>query len=161
MTETNSTASSMGRRNFLVRAITAIHATIGATVAFIVGSTTLAPSFSRRDETWLRAAPLETLAENTPVPVTLRVTRSDGYSQVVDRTVVYLVRTGEENVRALHSTCTHLGCRTSYDRKSKRILCPCHGGMFDVNGDVLGGPPPTPLPTLSTRIEDGHVMVQL
>lgn len=134
---------------------------MAATVAFILGSTTLAPSFSRRDETWLRAAALETLPENQPVPVTLRVTRNDGYSQVVDRTVVYLVRTGEEDVRALQSTCTHLGCRTSYDRKTKRILCPCHGGVFDVNGDVLDGPPPAPLPTLTTRVQDGQVLVQV
>ena len=151
----------MGRRNFLVRAITAIHATMAATVAFILGATTLAPSFTRRDESWLQAAALDALPENQPVPVTLRVTRSDGYSQVVDRTVVYLVRTGEDDVRALHSTCTHLGCRTSYDRKTKRILCPCHGGVFDVNGAVLDGPPPAPLPTLSTRVQDGQVLVQV
>ena len=161
MTERPPTATPLGRRNFLVRAIAAIQATMAATVAFILGSTTLAPSFSRRDETWLRAAALETLPENQPVPVTLRVTRNDGYSQVVDRTVVYLVRTGEEDVRALQSTCTHLGCRTSYDRKTKRILCPCHGGVFDVNGDVLDGPPPAPLPTLTTRVQDGQVLVQV
>jgi Rieske Fe-S protein len=161
MTENHSTASPLGRRNFLVRAITAIHATIGATVAFVIGATTLAPSFARRADTWLQAAALDALPENQPVPVTLRVTRSDGYSQVVDRTVVYLVRTGSEDVRALQSTCTHLGCRTSYDRKSKRILCPCHGGVFDVHGNVLEGPPPAPLPTLSTRIENGNVMVQV
>ena len=161
MTETQPTASSMGRRNFLVRAITAIHATMAATVAFILGATTLAPSFTRRDETWLQAAALDALPENQPVPVTLRVTRNDGYSQVVDRTVVYLVRTGDESVRALHSTCTHLGCRTSYDRKAKRIVCPCHGGVFDVNGAVLEGPPPAPLPTLETRVQDGQVMVQV
>ena len=162
MTENQQSApSSMGRRNFLVRAIVAIHATIGASLAFILGSTTLAPSFSRRDDTWFRAAELDNLLENQPMPVTLRVTRDDGYSQVVDRTVVYLVRTGEQEVRALQSTCTHLGCRTSYDRKTKRILCPCHGGVFDVHGKVLAGPPPTPLPSLSTRIEDGQVLVQV
>jgi len=161
MTETQPTDRSMGRRNFLVRAIVAIQATIGAILAFILGSTTLAPSFSGRDETWLRAIDLDALPENQPVPVTLRVSRSDGYSQVVDRTVVYLVRTGDQDVRALQSTCTHLGCRTSYDRKSKLILCPCHGGVFDVEGHVVSGPPPAPLPTLSTRIEDGHVLVQV
>ena len=161
MTETQPTDGAIGRRNFLVRAIIAIHATMGAVLAFILGSTTLAPSFSQPDETWLRAAELDALPENQPVPVTLRVTRSDGYSQVVDRTVVYLVRTGDQDVRALHSTCTHLGCRTSYDRKTRQILCPCHGGVFDVQGHVLAGPPPSPLPTLATRVEDGQVLVQV
>lgn len=155
------TPSNIGRRNFLVRAIVAIQATIGAVVAFLLGATTLAPSFSRRDETWLLAAALDALPDNQPVPVTLRVTRQDGYSQVVDRTVIYLVRTGDQDVRALQSTCTHLGCRTSYDRRAKRIVCPCHGGVFDVQGNVVAGPPPEPLPTLTTRIEDGNVMVQV
>jgi menaquinol-cytochrome c reductase iron-sulfur subunit len=161
MTETHPTDGSIGRRNFLVRAIVAIQATMGAILAFILGSTTLAPSFSGGDETWLRAIDLDALPENQPVPVTLRVSRSDGYSQVVDRTVVYLVRTGDQSVRALHSTCTHLGCRTSYDRKTKLIVCPCHGGVFDVQGHVVSGPPPAPLPALSTRIEDGQVLVQV
>ena len=161
MTEMQSTGSTLPRRNFLVRAIIAIQATIGATVAFVLGATTLAPSFTRRQDTWLRAGDLDALPDNQPVPVTLRVSRSDGYSQVVDRTVVYLVRTGEQEVRALQSTCTHLGCRTSYDRKTKRILCPCHGGMFDIQGNVLGGPPPMPLPSLNTKVEDGAVMVQV
>ena len=161
MTDNLPTAPSMGRRNFVVRAIVAIQATIGATLAFILGATTLTPSFTRREPAWLRAAALDALPEDQPVAVTLRVTRQDGYSQVVDRTVVYLVRTGEQDVRALHSTCTHLGCRTAYDRKSKRILCPCHGGVFDSQGNVVDGPPPAPLPTLTTRVENGHVLVQV
>lgn len=155
------TPDSLGRRNFMVRTIIALQATMGAALAFILGSTTLAPSFSRRDATWLRAAELDALLENQPMPVTLRITRQDGYSQVVDRTVVYLVRTGDQDVRALQSTCTHLGCRTAYDRRSKRILCPCHGGVFDVQGNVVEGPPPAPLPSLATRVENGQVMVQV
>jgi Rieske Fe-S protein len=159
--EIEPTDRSTGRRKFLVRAIVAIQGTIGAAVAFVFGATALSPSFLRRQNTWLRAADLDSLPENQPVPVTLRVTRHDGYSQVVDRTIVYLVRTGEQDVRALQSTCTHLGCRTSYDRKTKRILCPCHGGVFDVQGNVLEGPPPAPLPSLTTRVDNGSVLVQL
>jgi len=161
MTDDQLTSNSMGRRNFIVRAIIAIQAAVGAALAFILGSTTLSPSFTRRETTWLKAAALESLPEDQPFPVTLRITRQDGYSQVVDRTVVYLVRTGDQDVRALQSTCTHLGCRTSYDRRSKRILCPCHGGIFDMQGNVIGGPPPAPLPSLTTRIQDGQVMVQV
>jgi Rieske Fe-S protein len=161
MTDLDNRDGSMGRRNFFVRAIVAIQATMGATLAFIVGSTTLAPSFTRREPAWLHAAELDALPENQPVPVTLRVTRQDGYSQVVDRTVVYLVRTGEQEVRAMQSTCTHLGCRTAYDRQSKRIKCPCHGGVFDMQGNVVDGPPPAPLPRLTVRVQDGQVQVQI
>jgi Rieske Fe-S protein len=161
MTDNQPGTSAIGRRNFVVRAILAIQATVGATLAFILGATTLTPSFARREPTWLKAAALDALLDDQPLAVTLRVTRQDGYSQVVDRTVVYLVRTGEHDVRALQSTCTHLGCRTSYDRRSKRIRCPCHGGVFDSQGNVIDGPPPAPLPALVTRVEDGQVMVQV
>jgi Rieske Fe-S protein len=161
MTDQQQPVDAMGRRSFLVRAIASVQAIIGATLTFILGGAILAPSFQRRESTWLRAASLDGLRDNEPVAVTLRIARQDGYAQVVDRTVVYLVKTGEREVRALHSTCTHLGCRTSYDRETRRILCPCHGGVFDLHGNVIEGPPPTPLPSLSTRVEDEQVMVQV
>jgi Rieske Fe-S protein len=161
MTDNQPSSGTLGRRTFVVRVILAIQASIGATLAFILGATALTPSFTRREPTWLRAAALDSLPDDRPLAVTLGVMRQDGYSQVVERTVVYLVRSGEQEVRALQSTCTHLGCRTAYDRKSKRILCPCHGGVFDTQGNVLEGPPPAPLPSLITRVENGHVLVQV
>jgi Rieske Fe-S protein len=161
MTDVNTTAREIGRRSFVARAIAAIHTVIGATIAFIVGGTTLAPSFTRREASWLRAGSIDALPDNQPVAVALRVMRQDGYSQVVDRTLVYLVKTGEQDVRVLQSRCTHLGCQTSYDRRAKRIVCPCHGGVFDLQGNVMEGPPPAPLPTLQARVENGEVMVQI
>ena len=156
----HSPAGAVGRRSFLVRAIAAIHGAIGATLTFILGSAVLAPAFTRQEDTWLRAVPLAALSEGEPRPVTLRVTRQDGFTQVIDRSVVYLVRRGDQ-VRAMHSTCTHLGCRTSYDPDVRRILCPCHGGVYDLEGQVVAGPPPAPLRALPTRVENGQVLVQV
>jgi succinate dehydrogenase / fumarate reductase, iron-sulfur subunit len=161
MSEQVSNGDALGRRGFLVRSIAAIHAAIGAAIAFILGSAVLAPAFTRRSDAWLRAGAFDALPDAEPMPVTLRITRQDGFTQIVDRTVVYLVKTGDNQVRALHSTCTHLGCRTSYDRETKQILCPCHGGVYDIAGQVVAGPPPTPLPQLQTRVENGQVMVQV
>jgi Rieske Fe-S protein len=152
--------ASPGRRNFFIKVITGVHALMGATLASILGAAALAPSFRRRDESWLHAAALDAVRENEPLAVTLRVARQDGYSQVVDRTVVYLVRQGGE-VKALQSTCTHLGCRTSYDKPNKRIVCPCHGGVYDLQGNVVEGPPPAPLPSIPTRVDGDQVLVQV
>jgi Rieske Fe-S protein len=134
---------------------------IGATLATIVGGAVLAPTFSKAADSWLRAGAMDALSGDEPMPVTLRVARQDGFTQVVDRMVIYLVRTGDNEVRAMSSTCTHLGCRTSYDRQTKRILCPCHGGVYDMQGNVVAGPPPAGLSTLPTRVENGQVMVQV
>jgi nitrite reductase/ring-hydroxylating ferredoxin subunit len=79
----------------------------------------------------------------------LRVVREDGYSQIIERRVVFLVKTGESSVTALDPTCTHLGCRVSWDAEARELRCPCHGGVYDHLGQVKSGPPPAPLPKLS------------
>ena len=86
--------------------------------------------------------------------------RQDGYSQVVERQVVFLVKSGD-SVKALSSTCTHLGCRVSWNAESEQLLCPCHGGMYDRTGKVVGGPPPAPLATMPTKVDGDQVLVQV
>lgn len=148
------------RRGFLVRVILATHAMIGATLAFVVGGAVVAPSFSRREPLWLHAGDLAQLEDDTPLPITLRIARPDGASEVVDRRVVYLVKNGSE-VRALDSTCTHLGCRTKFNPETMQIECPCHGGVYDTKGHVIAGPPPAPLAPIPARIERDQIMVQV
>jgi cytochrome b6-f complex iron-sulfur subunit len=150
----------MHRRTFLVRFIQSIHGLIGATLAFVVGGAVVAPSFTRRQSAWLPAGDLSALEEGAPLPVTLRVARADGATEIIDRRVVYLVRAGND-VRALDSTCTHLGCRTKFNPQSKRIECPCHGGVYDAAGNVVSGPPPSPLRALATRVDNDTVFVEI
>jgi cytochrome b6-f complex iron-sulfur subunit len=150
-----------GRRQFVVRVIQAVHGAIGATLAVIVGRALGGPVVQAGgSERWLPAAELSRLEDGRPTTVSLRVVRRDGMTDVVDRRVVYLVRRGE-TVRALDSTCTHLGCRTAFNTASSCIECPCHGGVFDAHGAVIGGPPPSPLKTLATRLDGTRVLVQV
>lgn len=148
------------RRGFLIRIIQSVHAGIGATLAFIVGGAIVAPSFSRREKLWLPAGTVPRLVDGVPTAVTLRIARSDGASETVDRRVVYLIKTGTE-LYALDSTCTHLGCRTKFNADSGHIECPCHGGVYDIRGNVVSGPPPSPLAHVPVRIEHDRVMVQV
>jgi len=149
------------RRRFLGRVVKSIHAVIAAAVGVIAGGAILSPVFGRRQENWLVAARLTEIPENGPLSVTIRFAHNDGYNQVVERRTVFLVKTGEASVTALDSTCTHLGCRVSWDADAKLLRCPCHGGVYDTTGAVKAGPPPLPLIRLATRVEDGQVQVQL
>jgi Rieske Fe-S protein len=151
----------MHRRTFLVRVIQSIHALMGATLAFVVGGAVVAPSFTRRPGTWLPAVALGDLEDDMPHPAALRVARADGAVEIVDRRMVYIVRSTDGSVRALDSTCTHLGCRTRFNPESKLIECPCHGGVYDAAGNVVSGPPPSPLRTLPTRVERDTIFVEL
>jgi len=65
--------------------------------------------------------------------------------------VVYLRRRGNE-VIALSAECTHLGCNVHYQDKQKRFACPCHKGTYDLDGNVLGGPPPQPLRRFAVKV---------
>lgn len=162
MTDWLSPERAGGRRSFLVATIVSVYATIGTAIAMVLGRTILAPSRLRKEEVvWLPAAAVSAVREKEPVAVTVRLVRQDGFARVVDRVIVYLVRGVGHEVRALRSECTHLGCRTHYDRDTGQILCPCHGGVYDVQGNVVDGPPPSPLPELATRIENGRVFVQI
>jgi menaquinol-cytochrome c reductase iron-sulfur subunit len=148
------------RRRFLGGVITAIQTAIGSTLGVILGGAVLSPGFGRRQENWLAAGRVSDLVENEPKSITIRVAHEDGYNQVIDRRTVFLVKTGD-SVTALDSTCTHLGCRVSWDSTAKELRCPCHGGVYDATGAVTAGPPPAPLAMIATRVEGDQVLVQL
>ena len=57
--------------------------------------------------------------------------------------------------------CTHLGCPVRWIAEKGEILCPCHGGIYDINGDYVGGPPPRGLYHYTFEIrENGGIYVK-
>ena len=83
-----------------------------------------------------------------------------GAKKIVSEGSAILVIRTQKGVKAFSAICTHLGCVVEWDAVKKEILCPCHAGIFDVEGKVVAGPPPLPLPTLETSISDGKVFVK-
>lgn len=71
---------------------------------------------------------------------------------------IFLVKT-ESSLVALSPVCTHLGCFVNYDRDSMEFICPCHGGRYNINGEVVAGPPKEPLHRLPVKIENKKVYV--
>jgi len=59
---------------------------------------------------------------------------------------------------ALSAVCTHLGCIVKWQADEREFLCPCHGGRFSPQGEVLAGPPPSALEPLPVTL-DGDVLV--
>jgi Rieske Fe-S protein len=70
-----------------------------------------------------------------------------------------LVRTAEGELRAFSARCTHLNCTVQYDPGEKLIVCACHGGIFDLNGKNIAGPPPKPLLPFSVNIRGDEIVV--
>lgn len=46
------------------------------------------------------------------------------------------------SLNVLSNSCAHLGCPVRWFPDQQLFLCPCHGGLYDINGGWVGGPPP-------------------
>jgi menaquinol-cytochrome c reductase iron-sulfur subunit len=65
----------------------------------------------------------------------------------------------DERFIAMSTRCMHLGCPVRYIDAAKRFVCPCHGGIYNFEGGVDGGPPVRPLDRFYTRVQNGQVEV--
>jgi glycine/D-amino acid oxidase-like deaminating enzyme/nitrite reductase/ring-hydroxylating ferredoxin subunit len=55
------------------------------------------------------------------------------------RLAVYKDNKGK--IHALNPTCTHAGCIVNWNQEEKSWDCPCHGGRYNIRGEVITGPP--------------------
>lgn len=77
------------------------------------------------------------------------------------REPIWVIRTGEDALVGLAGVCTHLHCILNWDPKQRSLLCPCHQGAFDLNGNVLKGPPPRALQRFEVHDQLGVIYVHL
>lgn len=70
-----------------------------------------------------------------------------------------LIQEEEGSFRALSLVCTHLACTVFWNPEKKEFYCPCHDGLFDAEGRVLSGPPPSPLERLKVQVKGDIVLV--
>ena len=74
-------------------------------------------------------------------------------------TPAIVVNTSSKGFLAFSKVCTHLGCLVKYDSERQVFICPCHAGIFDLEGNVISGPPPKPLPRFSVRVEGNNLVI--
>ena len=73
------------------------------------------------------------------------------------------IKEATENLNVLSSSCAHLGCpvRWVYVEGKGEFLCPCHGGIYDINGGYIGGPPPRGMYKYTFEVrEDANVYIK-
>ena len=61
------------------------------------------------------------------------------------------VRTPEGKIVAYSQVCTHLSCAVVYDKAENGLFCPCHHGLFNLQGQPVAGPPTRPLPRITVE----------
>ncbi len=70
-----------------------------------------------------------------------------------------LIHKQDGNLIAFNNKCTHLQCPVFYQSEEgkEQLICPCHRGFFDLEGQPTGGPPQRELPKITLEIKDGVV----
>jgi Rieske Fe-S protein len=75
------------------------------------------------------------------------------------RTPVILIKTEDNQYKALSAGCTHLDCIVQYKKDTKQILCACHNGIYDLNGRNVSGPPPRPLEQYDVKVINEEIVI--
>lgn len=70
-----------------------------------------------------------------------------------------LIRGPDGSLHAFSAVCTHLDCTVKYQPDLQKIVCACHNGMYDLNGQNIAGPPPRPLQEFKVAQSGDDVIV--
>lgn len=162
------------RRAFLIRVVVGISGIIAAIVAIPVGGFATAPGWQAaspvrplgraipptlQGKGWVSVGALEDFQVGVPTRVVPVRQITDAWVSGDAPVAAYVHRRSESEVTAFDIHCTHLGCPLDYIDGARQFLCPCHGGAFDREGEVMAGPPPRPMARFATKVEGGEVFL--
>jgi Rieske Fe-S protein len=156
------------RRRFLVWSAGLAGGAVAALLAAAGLPPVLAPAFRADTTGWTALGPVngsepgapDLSVSGTVVPTNLTRTVTDAFlSPEKVRIPVFLVSEGGGRFTVFDARCTHLGCPLSWSPSDRQFLCACHGGVYDAQGKVVGGPPPRPLDRYDVKVEGSVLYV--
>jgi Rieske Fe-S protein len=126
----------------------------------------IGPIFKSTPHRWEGVGPLDMFSDSNYIPVVLTLTPGIGEA---GKTTAYVRKfnpaidtdpydRGTPYI-AISSRCAHLGCPVRWVDAAERFICPCHGGVYDLLGRRVGGPPVRPLDRFYTRVAGGEVQL--
>ena len=147
----------MKRRDVLSFALKSAGAVVGITLAVPLGIFALTPVLSGDEgPNWQPLGEAGSFARGRIVATTLTLDEGAGRLKKVG---VFVWRQSEEDFVIYSRSCTDLGCPLVFDEGSEWFFCPCHGGIFDKQGQRRAGPPKMPMWRYNFRIHNGVVEV--
>lgn len=109
--------------------------------------------------TWTAVADASEISVGKPLEKAYAWRRKEGWNITSGRSSVWLVKHDDGTFTAFDPHCTHLGCPYSWNEEEGVFLCPCHDAAFDINGQVVKGPPPRALDRYRVKIEDDRLLI--
>lgn len=153
-------------RNGFVKVVTAMVGTaMGALIGIPAIGYLISPATkNQKSDAWIPLGPLENYPLGEPVLFNFTRTKVNGWEKTVNSYGVYVWRKNAAEVRIYSNVCTHLSCRVKWDPEQEAYICPCHAAKFDIEGNVISGPPPRPLDLFAEsegnfKIEAGNLFI--
>ena len=151
---------SISRRDFIKLATAAVGTFISAAVGLPAIAYLIDPALKvGTADAWIPLGKLDGFEAGKPTLVNFTRSQTSGWEKTVNSYGVFVLRKSDTEALALSNICTHLGCRVNWKDAQQAYVCPCHDATFDLQGKVLGGPPPSPLNGYETKVENGTLFI--
>jgi menaquinol-cytochrome c reductase iron-sulfur subunit len=137
---------SISRRDFVKITTAVVGTMMGAVIGLPAIGYLIDPALkSTKADAWIPLGKIETFEIGKPALVSFTRSKVNGWEKTVTSHGVFVLRKSETDTLVLSNKCTHLGCQVNWKADKNEYVCPCHDAQLDINGKVLGGPPPRPL----------------
>lgn len=137
---------------------------MGLAGAGVVGGpallTVTAPAWREGEPTWRRLGEVSGFTVGRVALTAVELTEEERAAGLLEKGV-YVWRRGDGDFVVFSRACTDLSCPITHDPGSGWFFCPCHGGIFDEEGNPRAGPPSRPLYRYATRLRDGALEMDL
>lgn len=134
----------------------------GATVTVLLGipiiGFLLNPLFRRSATYEAKVGDVSGVPPDTPTKFVVEFPAGDWTTAKVNA-AVYVVKRAN-GTRVLSNVCAHMQCPVHWEQSLHQFLCPCHGGLYSIDGVNVGGPPPRPLPEYVHRFDGDILYIQ-
>ena len=173
------TLPAYSRSVFLEVSLVGLGAAMGAVLTLPVLGFMVLPSFTNVEEDEADLGPIENFPEGQYVIATYLALPEQG--EVSRRTAFVrnngMTEAGEPSFTILYSRCVHLGCPVQpngpIDEAALKKVngvelrpvlaqsfgCPCHGGLYDAEGNRQAGPPVRSMDRYSFSIRNGRLIL--
>jgi menaquinol-cytochrome c reductase iron-sulfur subunit len=147
----------MIRRRFLSYLSLGLAGLAGAVVSVPILGYLLTPLIRPEPRRWIDLGPVGDFAIGETVLRSIRHPSPLPWAGQTALTAAWVRRTADAEFVVFAINCTHLGCPVNWLPQAQLFLCPCHGGVYNADGSVAGGPPPHALFRYETRTRGGRL----
>ncbi len=152
--------SESSRRGFLKLLVGVLSALVAIAMAVPLMGALIGSSFRSKKPHWVKVGGIASLPVNQPINLRFPFETEDAYLRETTIHDVWVVKRSSSEITVFSPICPHLGCHYDWHADGNEFICPCHGSVYSMEGQVLGGPAPRPLDTLPWRLEGDVLSVE-